>query len=122
MAGKRKKASGANDLGVPYFGFRLSAREPEDRRLSKLMKADLDSDDVNLSAAIKSLLLLWYDWREATGEIEIPSLGSIRFAQGNQSSQGFVTNAISGAVEYDEDPDDDLVKAMIGMSYEDWAS
>lgn len=121
MIHKQKKGTGINDLDVPYFGFRLSAREPEDRRLSKLMKADLDSEEVNLSAAIKSLLLLWYDWREATGEIEIPSLGAIRFVQGTQNSQGFAVSANSGVVEYDEDPEDELVKAMVGTSYEDWA-
>lgn len=57
------------------IGF--AEKDPRDQRLWRQMMADKEEDTVNMSGLIKGLLASYYDYREANGTIELPSLAEL---------------------------------------------
>ena len=95
-------------LPVSRFAIRLSSRVPEEVMLSRLMAEDLAERKVNLSSVVKSLLLAWYQQRMATGELTTPFSNTMS-----------LMSPIQPAEERFEDPEDELVLRMAGISFDE---
>ncbi len=110
----RQARKNCGDRGLPLrrFSFRLSGRDPDDRRLSQLMASDIESGGVNLSIVVRQLLLRWYERREATGDMSISSASSVLLR-----GDGFDHQDV---VEGREDPNDELVQRLLGISANEW--
>ena len=98
-------------LPVSRFAIRLSSRVPEEVMLSRLMAEDLAERKVNLSSVVKSLLLAWYQQRMATGELTTPLSSAMSLMP--------TMSPIQSAEERFEDPEDELVLRMAGISFDE---
>jgi hypothetical protein len=98
-------------LPVSRFAIRLSSRVPEEVMLSRLMAEDLAERRINLSSVVKSLLLAWYQQRMATGELTTPLSSAMSLSS--------PLAAAMPAEEVFEDPADELVLRMAGISFDE---
>lgn len=111
---RRSKVEQVKGLPLKKFGFRLLQRDPEDVLLSQLMAADLAEGRVNLSTVIKRLLLDWYRQRLANGGLDGPLVDFTALQKPVAGVQ--ITDPVA---ELAEDPDDPLVRNMVGIDFND---
>jgi hypothetical protein len=96
------------------FHMRFSARSPRDLLLSKWIAQDTHSGRVNISDVIKDLLYAWYIQRY-TGDGRLPAPVSTTALPAPVGQGGLSHNGGEGR----EDPDDPLVRSMLGLNFED---
>ena len=61
--------------------IRFSDRDPQQVQLFNRVEQDKE-DGINISAVTRSLLLRWYEYRDATGKMDVPPFG-VQLAGGN---------------------------------------
>jgi hypothetical protein len=99
------------ELARENFIFRFSARKPRDVQLAAWIAEDIDTGQVNVSEVIKDLLYAWYARRHEIGILPLPGVVGYLPANGGDGA------GVMGDVEGREDPDDDLVRRMVGIDF-----
>ena len=107
------RGDGERRLPVERFGFRLSARDPEDVVLAELLAEVRDRGDINLSKVIKRLMLAFLMEARRSGRYIVPMVGEINLI--SDAGGGGVTRREVEEFGSMEDPNDPLVKSLIGF-------
>ena len=80
------RKNGKNPDKKRIIQIRLSERDPVQDKLWNDLEADR-LQHVNISAVTRLLWLRWYEYRQATGNMDVPALGGVLLA-GNGNGHG----------------------------------
>lgn len=93
-------------LALGSFKFRFSGRKPRDVQLSHWVKADTDTNGINVSEVCKELLYAWYQQRYFGEGLFLPPVAGASLPGG-------------APPEGREDPNDPLVQNLLNLSFDE---